>query len=110
MDPHQERELLASLGDAYMSMYSEESEYMKKMRAKQKAKRANGGNQADGERVEVKPEPKKPEFNAEPKKTKRLKTRGPRKGETFGIGARKRQGVSPPREDNPNPSGQKPNG
>ena len=110
MDPIREQELLASLADAYNSMYAEETEYMKKLRAKQKARRAKGGSEPDGEKVNIDPEPERPEYNAEPGKTKRLKTRGPRKGETFGIGARRRQGVTPPRDDNPTPTGQKPNG
>ena len=92
MDPIKEQELLASLADAYNQMYMAEAD----------ADNGVSGDEAM-KRHGIKP-------HEGPMKVQKLKPRGPRKGEGFGIGARKRQGVSPPREDNPQQFGQKPNG
>jgi hypothetical protein len=67
-------------------------ENLDKFRKAQKERRENRKN-PDEEKVSVKPEPKKPVYDAPAQKTKVLKPRKMRKGEGLGVGARKRQGV-----------------
>ena len=92
MDHIQEQELLASLADAYKQMYMAEADADQGVSADDAMKR-HGIKAHEG-----------------PMKVKKLKAKGPKKADLFGAGARKRQGVGKPREDNPNPFGQKGNG
>ena len=60
--------------DSIMEGMLDEENLRDKNRRLAREKRARGGNKPDEEAVEIKPEPKKPEYNATPGKTKKLKT------------------------------------
>ena len=90
--------ILESMSDEwYDSIMEDLHEGLEKFKKAQAERRANRMN-PDEEEVKVKPEPKKPEYNAAPGETKKLKQRGMRKGEGLGVGARKRQGAGKPDE------------
>ena len=73
-----DNDILAALEETYRAMLQE------KLTPEEKAaKRAE--READGEEVEIKPEPPKPVYDAEPKKPKVLRTRNMRAGEGLGV-------------------------